>query len=371
MHHIRKLVQKFRTVKSVNWLLILALVLQVLSPYVFVPKVDAAQLTEASIRLSRMSATAAVSTSNPVLIVVKPAQTISTAADPKITITWPTSSAFTVNGTASNHTTNTTCVPATYQGEATDTLTINANQAESVNGGAVTYNVDENLTAGTLYAFCATGGLTNPSSGGQQTVTIDTQSGSSSSDSASLAVDITNVNADQVTLYATVSATFNFALSANVMDMDALSPSARAYGEVTADVDTNAGNGWAAWIRSAGDGTLASATTGDSISSSNTGSPVTAAIGSKGYVVDVGVANGTGSGTPNVTSEYDGGTDDTANTSSTAGGVISTTYEEIANSDGPGDSDTITLEAVVTISAVTEAATDYTDTWEVVGAGNF
>lgn len=361
------------------FVLIFALLFNIVAPYFLggIGKVNAAQLTEASIRLTRMSASVAASASNPILVVVKPATT-ATEATVKLTIPDSTSNAFTVSTTASDFTTTTTGIPSTYQGETlTAWPTIGSPASSSSDGGAstvVTFSSGD-LTPGTLYGFYITGGITNPTTGnaGTKIIGIATQAtGPVVIDSNDVAVDVTATNADQVTLYATVSATFNFALSANTMSMDALSTSARAYGEVTVDIDTNAGNGWAAWMRSEGGAaTLASAATGDSISSTNTGSPVTASIGSKGYVVDVGVTNGTGAGTPNVTTEYDGGTDDAANGSSTAGGVISTTYEEIANSDGPGSDDGITLESVVTISAVTEAGSDYTDTWEVVGAGNF
>jgi hypothetical protein len=111
--------------------------------------------------------------------------------------------------------------------------------------------------------------------------------------------------------------------------------------------------------------TLASASTSDSISSTNTGSCVATSTGTKGYVVDVNAAAGSGgSGSLTVASEYDC-------TNGTDGGVISTAYEQIADRTGVVDSDTLTLTAIVTISASTKAATDYTDTWEVVGAGDF
>jgi len=209
--------------------------------------------------------------------------------------------------------------------------------------------------------------LTNPTSAnaGTKVINIATQAtGPTVIDSLDVAVDITATNADQVTLYATVSATFNFAFSANTISMAALSTSARATGSVNADIDTNANNGWIAWMRSATTATLASATSGDSIFSTNTGSCVTATIGAKGYVVDVTASAGTGTGVLTVATEFDC-------TDGQAGGVISTTYEQIAQRTGPVDSDTLALNSIVTISAITEAATDYTDTWQVVGAGNF
>lgn len=347
------------------YILILTLVLQAVSPYLFINKAYGAQLTEASIRLSRMSASVAASSTDPILVVVKPA---STATEGKVKITWPTSSAFTVNATNTNHTVTTTGIPSTYQGETlTAWPTIAGGASAAVTGGEVVFTSGD-LTPGTLYGFYITGGITNPATAnaGPHTVSIATQTaGNVDIDTADTKVDITTTNSDQVTLYATVSATFNFALSGNSINMAALSTTARATGNITADIDTNANNGWSAWMRSEGGAaTLASATSGDSISSTNTGSCVTATIGSKGYVVDVNSTGGTGTGTLSVATEYDC-------TDGQAGGVIGTTHEEIAYRNGPVDSDTLTLNAVVTISAVTEAAADYTDTWEVVGAGNF
>lgn len=371
MKYMHTIYRNFRSQSLADkacYILIVLLVLQMISPFFFVKKAHAAALTEASIRLTRMSATVPASTAAPVLVVVKPAST-ATEASVKLTVPDATSNAFVMSTTAGDYTVTTTGIPSTYQGESLVAWSGIDTATSASDGGANTVVTfpSSDLTPGTLYGFYITGGMTNPSSGnaGTKVINVATQtSGPVVIDASDVAVDITATNADQVTLYATVSATFNFALSANTISMEALSTSARATGSVNADIDTNASNGWIAWMRSAGTAALTSATSGDSISSANTGSCVTAVIGAKGYVVDVTASAGTGTGSLTVATEFDC-------TDGQAGGVISTAYEQIAQRTGPVDSDTLALNSIVTISAITEAATDYTDTWQVVGAGNF
>ena len=346
--------------------LLLVSIINVFLPLLIVQPAYAASLTEASIRLDRVGAAVAANGTNAkILVVFKPA---STATEAKLKITWPTTNAFTVDATAANHTVTDTGIPSTYHGESLNASGITS-PATAVSGGDVTYTIPD-LTAGTLYGFYITGGITNPSNGnaGTKVVAIETEtSGSAQIDVASVAVDTVGTSADQVTLTASVDPTFNFALSGNSISLGTLSTTARSQGNVTVDVDTNANNGYVAWIRSEGAAkNLASASTSDSISSTdNPGSCVTATIGSKGYVVDVNSTAGSNpGGALTVAAEYNC-------TDGQAGGVIDTAYEQIADRTGVVDSDTLTLNAIVTISATTKAATDYTDTWEVVGAGDF
>lgn len=353
---------KIRPVISIIFLLFLSVLF---SGRLLIQKSKAAALTETSVMLYRVGASVTNSTSDPILVVFKPA---STATEAKVRVTMPTSNAFAVSSTASDHTATTSGIPSTYQGEALTAVVTLSSPASAVSGGNVTFSTGD-LTPGTLYGFFWTGGITNPASGnaGTHLITVATlTSADAVIDSNQVAVDTVGTNGDQVVVTATVPPAFNFALSGNTISLGTLSTSARTTGNVTVDIDTNSNSGWIAWIRSQGGAaTLASSTTGDSISSTNTGSCVTASIGSDGYVVDVnGSQGGNSTGSLTIASEY-GCTD------SQAGGVISTTYEQIAQSTGQADSDTLTLTAVVTISAVTEAASDYTDTWEVVGAANF
>ncbi len=360
---------KYNSKFKIAAVLLVTLVLQLSIPFLYPQKSQAAVLTEGSIMLYRMGASVANSATNPILVVYKPTST-ATEARVMITLTDATASGFTIDSTASNITTSIGGVfPSTYQGESITGVTITNAQASAVSDGGNTTDITfltNDLTPGTLYGFLITGGITNPSGAGTQTGTITSQTSAPATiDSLGVAMDVTTATGDEVVVTATVPATFNFALSANSLALGTLSTGSITSGNVTVDIDSNAGNGWVAFIRGSGSAVLSSASTGDSISSTATGSPVTVAAGAKGYVVDVaGSQGGSSGGTLSIATEYDG------NGTST-GGVIATTYEQIAQSTGVALNDTLTLTALVTISAVTEAASDYTNTWDVVGAANF
>ena len=352
--------------QGISLILLVAIFSLLVSP-IFTAPVKAAPLTEASIRLDRMGGGIAANTTTArILVVAKPA---STATEARVTITWPTTSAFTVSATAADHTEAVTDLPSTYQGESL-TAWPGIDTATAVAGGAVTFPSSD-LTAGTLYGFYITGGITNPAAGdaGTHTVTIATETSAPATiDSSSIAVDTVGTNGDQVTVTATVPATFNFAIADNALPLGTLSTSAVAANSMSSaiDVDTNAANGWIAWIRSEGAGrALTSGTTSYDIDSTDTGSPVTCVSGTDCYVIDAASAAGGGStGVVTEATEY-------AGNGTTSGGVIGLTYEEISSSDGPAANDTITLTAIAAISGIVPAASDYTDTLEVVGAGNF
>lgn len=360
------------SIRRISLALLLVILLNAVFPLLQSQQAHAANLTEASIRLDRMGALVAANSTNAKILVV--AKVASTATEAKLKMTWPdsTSNAFTIDATNTNHTTSTAGLPATYHGEALVSWpSIGATATTVTDNGATTDVIfsSGDMTPGTLYGFWITGGITNPSNGnaGTNSIVVTTQTGADADiDTASVAVDTVGTAGDQVTLTATVPPSFNFALSGPSIALGTLSTSARTTGNVTVDIDTNANNGWIAFMRSEGAAaSLASATTGDSISSTDTGSCVTAAIGSKGYVVDVNAAAGTSAGgVLTVASEYDC-------TDGQAGGVLATSYEQIADRTGVVNSDTLTLTAIATISPTTKAATDYTDTWEVVGAGDF
>lgn len=342
---------------------------------IFSAKSYAAGLTEAMVRLDRMGADAQFNTTTgyKILVLIKPT-TVGTIG--KVRLTFPTSSAFTVNATASNFDTSITGLPSTVQGEAVTGATITNTEASAVSGGDVTFDVTSMSSATTLYGFyltCnATTCITNPSGGnaGTHIITVATLTAASAAiDSTQVAVDtLSSSTSDQVTVTASVAPTFNFTMADQTLALGTLSPSSVSTNAMSPgiDIDTNAGNGYAVWIRSEGaTAALVSASTGGSISSTNTGSVVTCSSGTNCYVVDIATAQGgasTGSLAP--TTEFDGN-------GTTSGGVLSIAYEEVAYSTGQADSDTITPTVIAAISPVQEAATDYTDTWDVVAAGNF
>jgi len=388
---------KLRNKKILNLLVIIFLLLLLTyAPYFQVNQAHAVvPLTEASVRLDRVGASEVFNTTTgyKILIVAKPAST-ATEARVKITYQDDTDTGFVINATATNHDTSTSGLPSTYQGESLIAWPTIQAEATSVTDNGNTTDVvftSGDMTAGTLYGFyitcSSTTCVTNPTTGnaGQKTITITTQTSAPADiDTQSVAVDITTTDADQVTVTATVPPTFNFALSGNSIALGTLSTSAHTRGTITIDVDTNANNGYMTYIRSEGSAaTLASASTSDAISSTDpstdaSAEDVAASTGAEAYVIDVGATAGSNpSGTLSVANEYDGGDDATANSSSTAGGVLGTSatanggFEQFAQRTGVVDSDTLTLYAVVDISPVNKAATDYTDTWELVGAGNF
>jgi hypothetical protein len=326
-----------------------------LSP--FVQLAYAAPFDEASMRLDRMTASTA---DNDILIVVKPT-TVATEASMQVVF----ASGFAVDSTPSNVTVSSAGIPSTYQGESLTAWPGIGSAATAVSGQTVTI-ASTDLTVGTLYGFFITAGIDNPGSTGQYVNTVRTRtSGTATIDESDVAVRI--ITDDQIDISATVPATFNFTLGANsdAFTADLSASSIVSTTGVTVTVATNAQNGWIAWLRSANAG-LDSATTSATIDTQGSvdDACTTFVNGSDYYQLDVDLTtDGNGSGTINVDDEYDCAT--------TSGGTFSTTYEEIAISSGTTDGDVITLIGRATITATKPAADDYTDTWTVVGAGNF
>ena len=94
--------------RNISALLIL-IVLTFNAYLLLTPKAHAAALTEASIRLDRMGGGVAANTTTAKILVVAKAATVGTETTVKIT--WPTTSAFTVDATAANHTISAASLP--------------------------------------------------------------------------------------------------------------------------------------------------------------------------------------------------------------------------------------------------------------------
>lgn len=320
------------------------------------PQAQAAQLTEAYLRLNRLTA----STATGGTVCARVATTGST--DANVEVTFP--SGFTVNSTAGNWTVTTTNLPAgttAMPGVAT---------ATNVTGQTVRFPISDISSGATTYCFnfAASSTLTTSTAADDKTGTITvTDSGNSAIDSGAYATSI--VSSDQITVTATVPSTFSVSFDSNSQSLGTLSTSSVVSGTgVGITVGTNAANGWIGWVLSANAG-LDSTTTGDTIDTIGTvdDSPDTLSTGSEGYVLDADLttdSGSAGSGTVTLDAEYNG-------TTTSAGGTLSTTYTEFASADGPTDGDVITLIPRVTISGLTQAATDYTDTLTVVVAGIF
>lgn len=314
----------------------------------------AAQLSEGFVRLDRLTA----STTTGGTVCAKITTTGST--DAKIKVTFPTG--FTVNTTASNWTVTTTNLPLGA------TAMPGIDTATAVSGQQVTFPISDISSNSTLYCFnfAASSTLTNATAGNDKTGSISvTTSGDAEIDGGNYALSI--VSNDQVSITATVPATFSLALGTNTQALGTLSTGSISSGSgVSVTVSTNAANGWVGWVRSANAG-LDSTVTGDTIDATGTvdDSPSSLSAGTEGYVIDANLTtDGTNGGTLSVDDEYNG-----ADTSS--GGTPSTNFQEFASADGPASGDVITLIPRVAISGLNQAATDYADTLTIVAAGNF
>jgi hypothetical protein len=186
------------------------------------------------------------------------------------------------------------------------------------------------------------------------------------------AIAIVGSTHDQVVVTAVVPPIFSFALSGftDPFTTDLDPASVVSTSGVTATVTTNAKGGWIAWAKDQFAG-LHSTAAAYTIPSTGTASGSTFALtggtNTEGYLMDVNATPGSGPCTVAATAEYNGG--------ATEGGILATSFKQVATCTGsaPATSagDAITIVEKATIKASTPAATDYTDTITLVGAGNF
>ena len=231
-------------------------------------------------------------------------------------------------------------------------------------GTSITVNCSD-LTVGTTYAFNLTIGVSTPGAGSYLDTIQTLDSGNSVVDSTVVASRI--INSDQVVITANVPPTFTFALSGNTdaFTSDLGASAVALTGGISVAVSTNAARGWTGWIKSANI-SLSSITTGETIPTSGTvdGATSTCSGGTDCYVLSVGVTSGTGAGALNADAEY-------AGNGTTAGGTFSGIYQPFASRTGKTSGDTVWLKALASIIGTKAAGSDYSDTWTIVGAGNF
>lgn len=317
-----------------------------------------ADLEQAFLRMDRMKA----STATNVRVVFKvPAGNSGTEAKVKVT--------FGAGMTVAAATVNTTGFTGTSSGSADNPVALPGTLTIANSGQDLTVSGVTDLSASTWYGFNIATGVTNGTAG-QYVDTITTlTSGDATIDSKQVATRV--IADDQIVITATVPPTFSFALGANTdtFSTNLSVSSVVSTSGVTATVITNAANGWIAWVKSA-NAALASAAASHSISSAGSATdatPTTLSTGSEDYVLDANLTTDSatsGSGAVTIAPEYNG-------TTTSQGGTLTTGYTKIASANGPTDTDVITLVERATISGMTPAATDYTDTLTVVGAGSF
>jgi len=135
---------------------------------------------------------------------------------------------------------------------------------------------------------------------------------------------------------------------------------------MTVTVNTNATNGWALWGSDNNTG-LKSATQNYTISSLTPGTNGTLSVGAEGYVTGlptVGITQGSGAGTTSATTPY-------ASSGTGNGSGLDGTPRKLATSTGTANGAIVTIKEYATVSGVTPAAADYSDTITLVGAGSF
>lgn len=329
------------------------LVLSLLLPMLTAQSVFAAPFTHASIRLERLKAGQATS----VLVVVRPA---TTATEASVTIKFDdTASCFTVAGPTVN--VSSAGIPATYNGNAL-TAWPGIGTTGSVSGGTVTVTSTDLQTTNT-YAFFITSGITNGSAGMCKLTLTTRTSAPATIDQTQVATRL--VSDDQVIVSAKVPPIFNFQLSANTDSFTAdLDPTAVVLtGGMTVQVATNADKGYQVWVKDLNQGLVSATAASYKINTTENGTPDTLTIGQDGYVLHATVVGGTGNGSVTIDPDYTGGANQ--------GGSLSGSWKSLATRTSYTNGDTFTIKEKATISNITPAAADYTDTLTLIGAGLF
>lgn len=332
---------------------LVGLLMFALATQMMIRQVQAASLTQAFVRFDRMKISAPTTgtvCANPVTV----------ATEASVQVAFP--AGYTVSTTTSNWTVNTTNLAWPTGGTAWPGI----GTATAAAGQVVTFPSTD-LTAGTLYCFNWTNtaalSITGSASANNSGSITTRDSGPSVIDTASYAT--ASISDDQILVTASVAQTFSFALSGNTDALGTLSTSSVVSSPTprTATVNTNAKNGWYVWARDSSTG-LNSSSAAATIASTTPGTNSTLSTGVEGYNTGVTQTQTSGSGTITVATPFVGGT-------TGRGGGLDTSLRTVASSNGTANNAVMTLTNNATISSTTAAASDYTDTITVVGAGLF
>jgi hypothetical protein len=312
----------------------------------------AADLGQATVRFDRMQ----ISTGTTGTACAKPT---STATEATVQVTFPTG--YTL-GTAANFTVNTTNTAWPTGGTAWPSIAT----ATTVSSQTVTFPSGD-LTVGTLYCFNWT-----------NTAAVTVKSSASASNTGTIATytstptvidssgfTTASLTGDQITVTAAVPSSFSFALSGTTDALGTLSTGSVTTSPTprTATLSTNAKNGWMVWAKDANTG-LTSASASATIASTTPGTNSTLSAGTAGYNTGITSSQVGGSGTISIAAPFVGSV-------AGQGGGLDTSLRTLASSNGTADTAVLTIKNNVAIGALTSAASDYTDTITVIGAGLF
>lgn len=332
----------------------------VISPLV-TNNVFAASLTQSFVRFDRMK----ISTATTGTVCAKAA---TAATEATVVVSFPTGYTLGAAGTFTVNTTN-LAWPAgatAWPGIAT---------ATNVTSQDVTFPSTD-LTVGTLYCFnwANSAAVTTKSSATSSNLGAITTRTSAPADIDTASYATATIADDQIVVTATVPQVFSFALSGNTDPLGILStasPSTSASPR-TVTVNTNAKNGWQVWAKSAYQGlcspSLNTCTVGTpttNLPTSSTGTFRTLTAGNADYTTGVTTTQAGGTGTLTTAAPFVG------TSAYQGGGLSATALQSLVTSDGTANAAVLTLKNNASISSITPAASDYTDTITVIGAGLF
>lgn len=295
----------------------------------------------------------------------------------KTLVTFPTG--FTVSTTAGNWTTDTTSNnkwPAgalAWPGITTATATIGSQ--------TVTWTATADQTMNALSTYCFnwtnnTAALQQPgSAGNSEGGTVKTQTnGAVDIDSGNFSTaTLTN---DQVTVSAVVPQTFSFSVGNSDSFTTNLDTSTVSHTSgVNANISTNAINGWIIWAQenSATHLGLYSPTANYTVGWSSVGSNTTITGNSTDQYITGAIVTTAGNAAPATattvapTTAYNGG----ASVSSARGAGLDTSLRQIATANGTTNGSVVQLYESATVNPASPAATDYSDTFNVIAAASF
>jgi len=235
--------------------------------------------------------------------------------------------------------------------------------AASGSSSTVTITGVTALSASTSYCAILTSAsaVTNPTATGTYNVAV-----TAGSDSTTTTIDV--ISNDQVVVSATVPAAFTMALNSNTDTFGSNLSSSTTTGTtgITATINTNAKSGWFLWGADNNTG-LRSPAQSYTIASKTPGTNASLSNGSEGYLTAVpagGITQGGGAGTTSATTAY-------ASSGAGNGSGLDATERQLASSTGTASGAVVTVKEYATIASTTPAASDYTDTITLVGAGSF
>lgn len=351
MDRISAVKQIPRKVSFYSFSILLALSSVILS---LIPGVAAAgSLGQTTVRFDRLLTSQATTGT----VCAKPT---TTATEASVQVAFP--AGYTVSTTLANWTVSTTNLSWPTGG----TAWVGIGTATNVTSQTVTFPSGV-LTAGTLYCFNWTNSAAvavKSSATSNNTGTVTTQT------SAPATIDTApystvSLSSDQVSVTASVPQAFTYTLSSTTDALGALtsgsvtsSPTPR-----TLTINTNANSGWIAWAQDSSTG-LHSTTGSYTIASTTPGTNSTISGSVEGYNMGVTSTQTSGSGTITVAAPFVGG-------STGKGGGLDTSLRSIASSTGTANNAVLTLTNNATISSLTTAATDYSDTITLPAAAMF